>query len=446
MEICLEDFAVVRFRGDVFPAIFVPKYLYKDMAPIVLLRSNQRKVVVSVFPNQQIKNKTIKSEIAINTNAYKALGEPKKLTMEPIDSTRTIFVYDTLLSRYRNPHTGELNQGWINFDVPPIRGIVKDLIAVWPREYSFPLAQRDNKIILGEVYPNVPVDIIEDLNYMKSAYRREKVSVYIAENYAQTGPIEAEIYVYTGKRRFGLESSTFRFRDSYYIPKSEFRTYKFSKDLFVKWIYGNSSVILASPHGGFLRPPDIPTSNNMGEDSFTLEITENIVACTFESSGWEILPSAVISRIHRSYVDLNRPWMPRYEKAANVFLEYHGVLERMVRGLRRKHGKALILDIHGMKNYCSDIVLGTNYGRSIRGFKEEFRELQRILETKFSVTVDGYGLTGYYTTMKYGSMMQTGVVQIEIARSIRMDDQRRKELVELITEFIVALTSNRDSG
>ena len=434
----MEDFAVVRFRGDVFPAIFVPKHLYKNMAPIVLLRSNQRKVVVSVFPNQQIKNKTIKSEIAINTNAYKALGEPKNFTIEPIDSTRTIFVYDALLSRYWNPHTGELNRGRINFDVPLIRGVVKGLVAVWPPGYSFPLAQRGNKMVLGEVYPNIPVDIIEHLDYVESAYRREKVRVYIAENYAKTEPIEAEIYVYAGKRRLGLESSTFRFRDSYYIPKGGFRTYKFSEDLFVKWIYGNSSVILASPHGGFLRPPDIPTSNNMGEDSFTLEITENIVASTFESSGWEVLPSAVISRIHRSYVDLNRPWMPRYKKAANVFLEYHGVLERMVRGLRRKHGKALILDIHGMRNYGSDIVLGTNYGRSIRGFKEEFRELQRILETKFSVTVDGYGLTGYYTTMKYGSMMRVAAVQIEVSRSVRLDSRRRKEFIGAMAEYIIS--------
>ncbi len=436
----MDDFSVVRARGDVSPTIFLPRSLAKEAGPLVMLKSDRNEIIACVLPNSLIKNKVHPNNIAINTNSYSSLKEPKNLVIEQINPEKTVFVYGTLLSKYWNPHLGELNDGWIKIGSTHIRGVVKETLAIWPRKSIYPLIKDGNKMILGELYPNVSPQVIEFLNDAEPQLIRRRVDVFPVENFVRTEAIPAQMYIHVGDGKRGLKSRTFRYPDAYYVLKYGFISYSFSEDLLVKWIHGNSPIVLTSPHGGLARLTDTPPSNNMYGDSFTLEITENIVKKTFELSGWTAVPSAIISRIHRNIVDLNRPWMPKHEKAAKIYLTYHRAIRRAINLSRKKHSRTPILDIHGMKNYGPDIILGTNYGRSIRGFREELNELKETLEKKFSVDVDNHGLSGYYTTMRYGALPRVGVIQVEISMDIRMSEQKRSTLVNLLAEYIVSIT------
>jgi len=440
MLIPIDNFSVVRVRGDVSPTIFLPRSLAKEIGSLAVLKSGRNRIIACVLPNSLIKNKICSDGIAINTNSYLSLREPRNLVIERINPEKTIFVYGTLLSKYWNPYVGELNSGWIKIGSPYIRGVIKEVLAIWPRKSIYPLIKEGNKIVLGELYPNVSPQVIEYLNSTESQLIRRRVDVFPIENFVRTEAIPAQMYIHVGDRKRGLKSRTFRYPDAYYVLKYGFISYNFSEDLLVKWIHGNSPIVLTSPHGGLARPTDTPPSNNMYGDSFTLEITENIVKKTFELSGWTAVPSAIISRIHRNIVDLNRPWMPKHEKAAKIYLTYHRAIRRAINLSRKKHSRTLILDIHGMKNYGPDIILGTNYGRSIRGFGEELNELKETLEKKFSVDVDNHGLSGYYTTMRYGALLRVGVIQVEISMDIRMSEQKRSTLVNLLAEYIVSTT------
>ena len=430
------DMIIQKFR-DHLPVIFAPENLWRKTS-FMIARTKERCVIVNVVPRRWIGKCNHRHDICINTVLYERLEKPDNIVLEHVDPSRTILVYGTLLSKYWDPHTGILYRGWHNFSgYPMMRGMVKDVVAIWPMGNAFPYAIRaGGGLVLGEMYINLEPEDVLFLDSVESMYDRVNVKVFPAENVVNGAPIYASMYLYRNSVD-GYSALTFRYEDSFYL-KSEMKlvTYKYSNDLYVKWLKGNIPTIVSAPHGGYIRPENIGLQRQRNGDPGTLELAELIVMKVFEKSDGEKIPNAVISRIHPSRVDLNRPFRPM-GRALKIYNFFHGTMCKILRKDLKKFDKALVLDIHGMKDNADDIVLGTNFGTSIRRNSEFFIELKESLESKFSVSIDKEGYSGFYITQKYGAMNRVDAVQIESGRRIRTNRHNAETLANIIADVIL---------
>jgi len=110
---------------------------------------------------------------------------------------------------------------------------------------------------------------------------------------------------------------------------------------------GTVPVILSCPHGGFLRPKTIPDKLKgvMIADKNKYLISKRIIQVLEEKFGIEIY--YILSKIHRSKVDLNRP--PRAfsafnhnsDRAKEIHRIYHETIEFFYQECIDRFGKCL---------------------------------------------------------------------------------------------------------
>lgn len=130
-------------------------------------------------------------------------------------------------------------------------------------------------------------------------------------------------------------------RDIYYsiFPnKSKYLVYK----------SGNSPIILSAPHGGGIKPTDIPYRmyGNRSGDSYTRRLIIEILNVVMTK------PYYIYSDIHRSRVDLNRDIIEAAQgnkKAENIWNDWNNILGYFTSSIARKHKKGLYIDIHSHK-------------------------------------------------------------------------------------------------
>jgi hypothetical protein len=124
----------------------------------------------------------------------------------------------------------------------------------------------------------------------------------------------------------------------------------FGRNEYVEYQAGNLPVILSAPHGGRLRPEEIP---NRPAGTFAFDVgTQELARAVSEelyrrTGGW---PHVVICRLHRTKLDCNRdlpeaaagnPW------AEQAWHEYQGFLDHARDAVVRSHGRGLFIDLHG---------------------------------------------------------------------------------------------------
>ncbi|MCR8433256.1 MAG: N-formylglutamate amidohydrolase [Candidatus Korarchaeota archaeon] len=436
----ISEFSIIRTRIDTFPTIFVPRKIARKIGALAIARCNKNAILLAVAPMDLIANRA-GSRIALNKSAYIALKGPKEISLEIADPRMTIFVYSKGLSSYWNPFTCELHRG-ASGELPHIKGILKGFSLTWQKESELPSITKDNDIILGEVYPNA-LGYFADYFDRSDGWTEKTVKITPAENMIKAEPISAKIYFRKDKKGYGLKATSIKYPDSYCICNYLFSYSEFSSDLYIKWIIGNSPVIITAPHGGLLRPTNVPAHQGLLGDSFTLDIAEGIIRRTFELSNWHILPSGVLSRAYRNFVELNRPYEPQDDDAKRVYRKYHELITNLIKVLRKLHDWVLILDIHGMRNLGLDVVLGTDYGRSISGFEDKCVELKRTLEKEFTVGVNDFGLAGKHTVTRYSSLSQVRVIQIEASLDTRLDPEKRAKLIDLVAEYVVKVSGDK---
>lgn len=127
------------------------------------------------------------------------------------------------------------------------------------------------------------------------------------------------------------------------------RTY-FGREGYIEYLAGDLPVILSAPHGGRLRPEEIPdrTEGTFAFDTNTQELARAVAEAFHARTGhW---PHVVICRLHRRKVDCNReigegaaghPW------AEQAWREFQGFLEAARAQVVRTHGRGLYIDLHG---------------------------------------------------------------------------------------------------
>ncbi len=130
----------------------------------------------------------------------------------------------------------------------------------------------------------------------------------------------------------------------------------FNTNGYVEYIFGNMPVIISAPHGGWLKPTDIPdrTDANCGTtvttatDSYTQEMARALDTSLRNLLGCR--PHTIICKISRVKVDMNREVN---EAACNnpiavtTWYNYQGFIDTARQYIKAKYGRGLFIDIHG---------------------------------------------------------------------------------------------------
>ena len=104
----------------------------------------------------------------------------------------------------------------------------------------------------------------------------------------------------------------------------------FSNNNYIEYIADNSPFIVSAPHGGDLKPSDIPdrscTACVTVKDGSTQELARDIANAVYKQTG--CFPHIIINRLHRIKLDANREIVeaalgnPQAEQAWLAFQSY----------------------------------------------------------------------------------------------------------------------------
>ena len=100
-------------------------------------------------------------------------------------------------------------------------------------------------------------------------------------------------------------------------------------------------------------------------DANTAELAESFAADLEEQLNGK--PWLVVARFDRRYIDANRSVEEGYEseKAKPLYDAYHAALAGACKAVKEKHGRGLLLDLHGQGEFKDAICRGTRNGKTV---------------------------------------------------------------------------------
>jgi len=230
---------------------------------------------------------------------------------------------------------------------------------------------------------------------------------------------------------------------------------------------GDLPVVISAPHGGNLEIPGVPLRKGDGleggpagfrvvRDGGTEELALEVARQLAERMTGR--PSFVISRVHRRYVDFNRPpeIAVEHAQARIVYDQYHTAVADAVRSIREKHAFGLLIDIHGQGSSAETVYRGTSNGLTVSGLRKQFGEqfhvgenclLALLKKRDWKVHPDPFdgkeqaGFTGGHIVRTYGSHRSDGIdaIQLELGGNYRKTAVRERiarEMADAIAESI----------
>jgi N-formylglutamate amidohydrolase len=230
--------------------------------------------------------------------------------------------------------------------------------------------------------------------------------------------------------------------------------------------HGTLPIVISAPHGGTLPlpggdarkgegrtsgPSGFRTSRDTGTEELALLIASELEGRLGEA------PTCVVARVHRRYVDFNRPPEIGVEhpSARSVYDLYHQTLLTAVQNIRMRSGSGLLLDIHGQGTSPATVYRGTSNGLTTFSLRNRFedaahsgdRSLLGLLAAK-SWTVHPRpfgamelpGFTGGHIVRTYGSHRPDGIdaIQLEFGADYRSSARRRQTaagLADAVVEY-----------
>jgi N-formylglutamate amidohydrolase len=211
---------------------------------------------------------------------------------------------------------------------------------------------------------------------------------------------------------------------------------------------GSLPIILAAPHGGRLALPGVserqgkgikpgPSGFVAGADTNTDTLAQALAAALEERTGRK--PYLVMARVHRKYVDMNRPIEIAIEdwKLRPVYDLYHRSLARFCEEVRKAHGHGLLLDIHGQAAVRDSVLRGTidgvtdyelvkRFGRRVHTGPESLAGLlvaHGIKTSPVDTSPEPSNFRGGHTVKTYGEYDGIGAVQLEFGSDFRREDR-----------------------
>jgi len=207
---------------------------------------------------------------------------------------------------------------------------------------------------------------------------------------------------------------------------------------------GDLPVIVSAPHGGRDPVPGATSRRADGSsrivvvrDENTLELAEATADAIAARLGGT--PHLVAARFKRRFVDANRPARDAYEPdaagaAAAVYAAYHGALARAVADVQRRHGRGLLIDLHGHGRSPDLVFRGTRNGTTVRGLVSRFGRAaltgpqsffgvlasrgHRVVPAVDSDDREEPGFSGGEIVARYGGGA-VDAIQIELGRNAR---------------------------
>ena len=250
----------------------------------------------------------------------------------------------------------------------------------------------------------------------------------------------------------------------------------YEEDRLVKKHRGTMPVMLTCSHDGAEDPPGVEARSrdatpegcgfSTARDRQTAFITQAVAQRMLDLTG--LSPYAVVAAFDRKFIDANRSHSPVNcaftDPAAQPFYdEYHNQIAASIDQIRRQNGnRGFLFDIHGTRLIPSDpadIYLGTDNGGSLLpGFDRASIFMQHglhgllgsvrhetgpapspIFQYRLSpadvAAPENSSVDGGFTVRRYGAFINS--IQIEIADTIRNDDQKRLFVIEDLAFAIV---------
>ena len=135
----------------------------------------------------------------------------------------------------------------------------------------------------------------------------------------------------------------------------------FGRSNCIEYIAGDMPVIFSVPHGGTLKPADIPDRKG-GEfisDAYTEELARTVQQVFHNSFGH--YPHVVICRLERRKVDCNRDieeGAGHNPGARQAWYDYQRFIETARSNVLASTGKGFYIDLHGQSNPIKRVELG----------------------------------------------------------------------------------------
>ncbi|MFX1409067.1 MAG: N-formylglutamate amidohydrolase [Promethearchaeota archaeon] len=230
---------------------------------------------------------------------------------------------------------------------------------------------------------------------------------------------------------------------------------------FLKIGKGKFPVILSCPHGGSKKSNSIPDKLDGDQlaDKNTYIITKEIIKFL---KNRQINVYYLISKIHRSKIDFNRPpksieaYNQSSIKARKIYLTYHNKLSNFAQKCIFLHNRCLIIDLHGFskpnKKY-PDIILGTLYGRTLSiimdpienecvkhwGWSQLAEELSKsfTIDTGLKLSNFNRDYLGGYITQQFYNKNNINAIQLEVAKSVRTNLNLTRKLINAVGSSIL---------
>ena len=148
---------------------------------------------------------------------------------------------------------------------------------------------------------------------------------------------------------------------------------------------GDLPIILSAPHGGTREVPGVPERKGIGlptgpsgfftgRDGGTEELAQEVADAIEKRFGK--LPYLVVSKVHRKYMDPNRPAEIAFEDSTMkpYYDRYHDTLSKYCREVSDRFQAGVLIDLHGQGTSRDTVFRGTKNGLTVRHLRETFGE------------------------------------------------------------------------
>lgn len=223
--------------------------------------------------------------------------------------------------------------------------------------------------------------------------------------------------------------------------------------------HGDLPVVIVAGHGGDknLDKAQVRDPKQVGDphyvpyaDAFTNALAERLAAALTNVTGHS--PSLILSLIHRRFVDLNRsPTLASQDPTGQAFhTAYHQAITDELSRLHKKHGFALLLDIHGQIHYPTTLMLGTAKNTTISSWSRETLWgskglVDSLKDAGFSVlpeTQEGYQrYGGGYTIRHHGQDLKIEAWQMEHSRALRLSPKDQEHYAAIVAAVLARALS-----